>query len=84
MLWEIGVDGCDVRILRVRLDLDFGYLSRLLRSLTSVGLVEVEPSVVDVWVRMARLTGKGLDERRVFDERSDELVALIFEPLDDW
>src|SRR5947208_2494332 len=31
LLWEIGVEGCDVRRLRSRLDLDSGYLSRLLR-----------------------------------------------------
>src|ERR1039457_3982596 len=33
LLWEIGPDGSDVRRLRSRLDLDSGYLSRLLRSL---------------------------------------------------
>ena len=46
MLWEIGEDGCDVRVLRARLDLDSGYLSRLLRSLEADGLVTVggEPS----------------------------------------
>ncbi len=33
LLWEIGAAGCDVRVLRWRLDLDSGYLSRLLRSL---------------------------------------------------
>ena len=32
LLWEIGPDGSDVRYLRARLDLDSGYLSRLLRS----------------------------------------------------
>ncbi len=35
VLWEIGPDGCDVRSLRARLELDSGYLSRLLRSLES-------------------------------------------------
>ncbi len=44
LLWEIGPDGSDVRRLRARLDLDSGYLSRLLRSLESDGLVRVEPS----------------------------------------
>src|SRR5215207_5386651 len=34
-LWEIGADGTDVRSLRSRLDLDSGYVSRLLRSLES-------------------------------------------------
>ena len=33
LLWEIGVEGSDTRSLRSRLDLDSGYLSRLLRSL---------------------------------------------------
>jgi DNA-binding MarR family transcriptional regulator len=33
LLWEIGADGCDIRSLRERLDLDSGYLSRLLRAL---------------------------------------------------
>ena len=33
VLWEIGPDGTDVRVLRSRLDLDSGYLSRLLRRL---------------------------------------------------
>jgi ribosomal protein S18 acetylase RimI-like enzyme/DNA-binding MarR family transcriptional regulator len=83
VLWEIGADGCDVRTLRARLDLDSGYLSRLLRSLTSAGLVQVEPSAADARVRMARLTKKGLAERRVLDARSDELAASILEPLDE-
>src|SRR3546814_19799056 len=32
LLFEIGLDGADVRTLRTRLALDSGYLSRLLRS----------------------------------------------------
>ena len=39
VLWEIGDDGTDVRRLRTRLDLDSGYLSRLLRSLEQEGLI---------------------------------------------
>src|SRR5580692_9643241 len=38
LLWEIGPDGSDVRALRARLDLDSGYLSRLLRCLAGAGL----------------------------------------------
>ena len=40
LLWEIGLDGCELRLLRARLGLDSGYLSRLLRSLEAAGLVE--------------------------------------------
>jgi len=56
VLWEIGPDGCDVRLLRARLDLDSGYLSRLLRALEDGGLITVEPSDADKRVRTARLT----------------------------
>src|ERR671937_1930341 len=41
LLWEIGLEGCEVRLLRARLGLDSGYLSRLLRSLEAAGLVRV-------------------------------------------
>src|SRR6202030_4283027 len=56
LLWEIGLGGCEVRLLRSRLGLDSGYLSRLLRSLEAAGLVEVSPSPSDARVRLARLT----------------------------
>jgi len=39
VLWEIGPDGADLRVLRARLGLDSGYLSRLLRALERDGLV---------------------------------------------
>lgn len=81
VLWEIGPDGCDIRLLRSRLDLDSGYLSRLLRVLENDGLVGVEQSGGDGRVRTARLTRKGLAEREVLDRRSDELAASILEPL---
>jgi DNA-binding MarR family transcriptional regulator/GNAT superfamily N-acetyltransferase len=82
LLWEIGPDGSDVRLLRSRLDLDSGYLSRLLRSLESDGLVAVQRSGADGRVRTARLTARGLAERAELDERSDELAAAILAPLD--
>lgn len=83
VLWEIGSDGADVRALRSRLDLDSGYLSRLLRALERDGLVRVGPSVADRRVRRARLTDAGLAERAMLDQRSDELARSILEPLAD-
>src|SRR5216683_1280262 len=41
LLWEIGAEGRDVRSLRAQLELDSGYVSRLLRSLEAAGLVSV-------------------------------------------
>src|SRR5499433_1661011 len=81
LLWEIGPAGRDVRLLRSRLDLDSGYLSRLLRSLENDGLVAVEQSRADGRVRTARLTARGLAERAELDRRSDEDAASILEPL---
>jgi DNA-binding MarR family transcriptional regulator len=81
LLWEIGDDGCDVRTLRSRLDLDSGYLSRLLRSLEAARLVTVGPGEGDRRVRTARLTAAGRAERAALDRRSDELAASLLEPL---
>lgn len=82
VLWEIGEDGADVRALRRRLDLDSGYLSRLLRSLEREGLVTVAPHPRDARVRTVRLTAAGAAERAVLDECSDELARSLLEPLD--
>jgi DNA-binding MarR family transcriptional regulator/GNAT superfamily N-acetyltransferase len=81
VLWEIGPDGCEVRTLRSRLDLDSGHLSRLLRALEADGLVEVRPSAADGRVRAAHLTPAGLAERALLDARSDDLARSILEPL---
>src|SRR5262245_5190763 len=83
VLWEVGEDGVDVRLLRERLALDSGHLSRLLRRLEGEGLVVVQPSSVDRRVRSARLTDRGRAERAVLDRRSDKLAASLLEPLDE-
>lgn len=81
LLWEIGPDGADVRELRSRLELDSGYVSRLLRSLESDGLVVVAASAGDARVRNVRLTPAGAAERNVLDQRSDELAVSLLGPL---
>ena len=81
LLWEIGVDGCDVRRLRSRLDLDSGYLSRLLRSLETAELIRVGPSEDDKRVRTVRLTPAGRAERDLLERRSVELARSFLEPL---
>ena len=83
LLWEIGEGGCELRGLRTRLGLDSGYLSRLLRSLETDGLVTVGAADRDRRVRTARLTAKGCAERHLLDHRSDELARSMLEPLSD-
>lgn len=82
LLWEIGREpGVNVRELRGRLDLDSGYVSRMLRSLEADGLVAVAASEADRRVRVATLTKAGRRERAVLDERADGAAAALLEPL---
>jgi DNA-binding MarR family transcriptional regulator len=83
LLWEIGDEGRDVRWLRSRLDLDSGYLSRLMRSLEAAGLLTVEPSEHDRRVRTVRLTAAGRLERAAVDQHGDEVARSLLEPLGD-
>jgi DNA-binding MarR family transcriptional regulator/GNAT superfamily N-acetyltransferase len=81
VLWGVADEGTDVRALRARLDLDSGYLSRLLRTLERDGLVTVSPDPADRRVRSVRLTAAGHAERDLLDRRSDELARSLLEPL---
>jgi DNA-binding MarR family transcriptional regulator/GNAT superfamily N-acetyltransferase len=81
LLWEIGPEGAELRALRARLDLDSGYVSRLLRSLEADGLVTGAPSETDRRMRTARLTRAGRTERRVLERRSDDVARSFLEPL---
>ena len=82
LLWEIGTEGEEVVMLRSRLGVDSGQMSRMLRALEADGLVTVTPSELDGRVRVARLTDEGLAERAVIDERSEALAVSILDPLD--
>jgi DNA-binding MarR family transcriptional regulator/GNAT superfamily N-acetyltransferase len=81
VLWEVGDDATDARTLRARLDLDSGYLSRLLRSLERDRLVVVGSDRADKRVRTVRLTAAGRAERALLDRRSDELARSLLAPL---
>jgi DNA-binding MarR family transcriptional regulator len=79
VLWEIG-DGTDLRALRTTLNLDSGYLSRLIGALQREGLVETAPGA-DKRVREVTLTPAGRAERALLDERSDALAGDLLAPL---
>jgi GNAT superfamily N-acetyltransferase len=81
ILWEIGVEGVDLRLLRRRLHLDSGYVSRVLQSLARQGLVRVRVDARDRRQRRAVLTARGIAERSYLDRRSNGLAAGILEPL---
>jgi DNA-binding MarR family transcriptional regulator/GNAT superfamily N-acetyltransferase len=81
VLFEIGPRGADLRDLRSRLGLDSGYLSRLVQSLASRGLVSLRSGSDDERVRRAHLTPAGLAELDEMNRRSDDAAAAILAPL---
>lgn len=81
VLWEVGPHGAQLRELRDRLELDSGYLSRLVHALAAKGLLEVEPDQDDERVRRARLTDAGRAEVTETDRRADRVAVGILEPL---
>lgn len=82
LLFELRGGGSSVRELRERMDLDSGYLSRLLSALRADGLVEVGVAA-DGRVRTVRLTPAGAAERAELDRCSDDLATDILTPLDE-
>jgi DNA-binding MarR family transcriptional regulator/N-acetylglutamate synthase-like GNAT family acetyltransferase len=81
VLFEIGADGADLRDLRSRLGLDSGYLSRLVQSLESAGLVKVRVGPKDERVRRAHLTAAGRREVEEMNRRSDRTAEGILTAL---
>src|SRR6202046_2587640 len=82
LLFVINSDGADVRALRCKLGLDSGYLSRLLQSLKTQGLIAVTKGDDDGRRRNVSLTRKGAAERAAYDRLSDNLVESMLDPLD--
>jgi DNA-binding MarR family transcriptional regulator/GNAT superfamily N-acetyltransferase len=81
VLYEIGNRGADIRELRGRLELDSGYLSRLVQSLAGKGLVVLGPGEGDERVRRAELTLAGRAELEEMNRRSDDAARAILTPL---
>ncbi|WP_277213273.1 bifunctional helix-turn-helix transcriptional regulator/GNAT family N-acetyltransferase [Isoptericola croceus] len=81
LLYEIGVEPGTTRDLRVRLDLDSGYLSRLLRRLQSDALVTVEPDPADRRRRRVGLTAAGRQAWDELERRSADRARDLVTPL---
>jgi len=81
LLFEIGKEGADVSELRARLDLDSGYLSRMLRSVERDGLVEVAARESDRRGRRARLTAAGIRELKQLNRLGDQFALETLAPL---
>ena len=76
VLFELGKrETTEVAELRATLELDAGYLSRLLQSLEREGLVGRARSVRDARRQVVRLTKSGRSEFRLLDRRSAERIG---------
>jgi DNA-binding MarR family transcriptional regulator len=81
LLFEIGTRGATVRELRERLEIDSGFLSRLLRKLEHKGLASTQRATEDARVRCVRLSRTGNAELRRLNQLSDKLAESMLEPL---
>ena len=84
VLFELGAhETDDLGDLRERLDVDAGYLSRLLGRLEGRGLVVRERVAGDARRRRARLTARGRRAFATLDRRSGEQIAALLSELRD-
>ena len=86
ILWEIGHSEGLAEVAEVRrsLDLDPGYVSRILAGFERKGLIMREASESDRRRQLVRLTGSGRAAVRTFDRRaSEELTELLDEHTED-
>lgn len=81
LLFEIGSEPGSIHDLRTRLDLDSGYLSRLLRGLERKGYVAVRPDPSDRRRRLLGLTPSGRDLWLELEQRSEDRAHRILDPL---
>lgn len=81
LLFEIGPGGAELRDLQAKLGLDSGYLSRLIGSLKSQGLIDLSTSSDDERSRRAQFTTSGLEEYKEMERRADHAATALLEPL---
>ncbi len=84
VIYELGQQPTtQVTDLRTALDLDAGYVSRLLAALEADGLIERRPSPADARRQEVRLTATGTEAFAELDERSKDEIRELLERLSD-
>ncbi len=84
MLYELlRQPGLTAAAIRKILELDAGYISRLLTSLTRRGLIQQIVSAKDAREKLLTLSEQGLEVARKLDERSTEAIQKALDPLDE-
>lgn len=81
VLYEIAHGLVQVRGLRVRLGLDAGHMSRLLRSLETARLIRTSPDANDARARVCTLTPKGRSKLASLERKACEGARAWLAPL---
>jgi DNA-binding MarR family transcriptional regulator/GNAT superfamily N-acetyltransferase len=82
VIFELAqLDSWERLALRERLEMDDSFMTRVLRRLEDMGLIESSPSKKDGRALDLRLTGSGREAFAVLNERSSQQVEALLEPL---
>ncbi len=84
LLFELAqADQAEIAALRQAVDIDPGYLSRILARFAADGLITREPSAADARRRVISLTETGRAIFQLLDQRSTEQIAALLGQLSD-
>ncbi|RPJ27677.1 MAG: MarR family transcriptional regulator [Chloroflexi bacterium] len=82
VLYEIHtMKECSARKIMENIEIDEGYLSRIINKFAKQGLVRKFPSAKDKRQHMIMLTGKGKREFLALNENSNQLISTLIEKL---
>jgi DNA-binding MarR family transcriptional regulator/predicted GNAT family acetyltransferase len=77
VLHLVTAEGTDIALIRKRLDLDSGLLSRFLRALEREGLIETDPDPADRRRSIARLTTTGQVEVAAYEALNNDRASRV-------
>lgn len=82
VLYEIShTELCTAKKIRSNIDIDEGYLSRIIDKFTEKGLVKKTPAPEDRRLHLIQLTEKGKKEFSKLNENSNQLISQLMEKL---
>ena len=82
VLYEIRyIEDCTAKRIREKINIDEGYLSRILNTFRKKGLITKSLSSDDKRLNIIKLTEKGQKEFTSLNEHSDQLISRLIENL---
>ena len=82
VLYEIShLEEPSAKKIRENIDIDEGYLSRIINKFTKQGLIKKTPSAGDGRLHIILLTEKGKKEFSKLNDNSDKLISQLIEKL---